>query len=49
MHQLGGARNFGANIVDCHLIDPLYEERGLKRVFDHRKDNTNAMDEKDEQ
>ncbi len=49
MHQLGGARNFGAGIVDCDLINPLYEERELKRVFDRAKGSTNAMDEKDEQ
>ena len=49
MHQLGGARNFGAGIVDCELINPLYDERELKRVFDRGKGNTNAMDEKDEQ
>ena len=48
MHQLGGARNFGAGIVDCHLINPLYEERELKRVFDRGRGNTNAMDEKDD-
>lgn len=49
MYQLGGARNFGAGIVDTHLINPLYEERELKRVFDRGKTNTNAMDEKDDQ
>jgi hypothetical protein len=49
MHQLGGARNFGAGIVDCDLVNPLYEERELKRVFDRGKGTTNAMDEKDEQ
>jgi hypothetical protein len=49
MHQLGGARNFGAGIVDCELINPLYEDRELKRVFDRRKSNTNAMDDKDDQ
>ncbi|MCQ4334432.1 hypothetical protein KM295_13290 [Natronomonas sp. F2-12] len=49
MHQLGGARNFGAGIVECALINPLYEERELKRVFNRGKGNTNAMDEKDEQ
>ena len=48
MHQLGGARNFGAGIVDCELINPLYEERELKRVFDRGKRNTNAMNEKDD-
>ena len=49
MHQLGGARNFGAGIVDCDLINPLYEERELKHVFDRGKSNTNKMDEKDDQ
>jgi hypothetical protein len=49
MHQLGGARNFGAGIIDCKLINPLYEERELKRVFDRGKGNTNAMDEKNDQ
>lgn len=49
MHQLGGARNFGAGIVDCELINPLYDDRELKRVFDRGKGTTNAMDEKDEQ
>ena len=47
MHQLGGARNFGGGIVDCELINPLYDERELKRVFDRGKDTTNVMDEKD--
>lgn len=49
MHQLGGARNFGAGIVDCELLNPLYEEHELKRVFDRGKDATRAMSEKDEQ
>lgn len=48
MHQLGGARNFGAGIVDTHVINPLYEERELKRVFDRGKDTTNPMNEKDD-
>ncbi len=48
MHQLGGARNFGAGVVDTHLINPLYEEKELKRVFDRAKRPTNAMNEKDE-
>ncbi|MFC6722085.1 hypothetical protein [Halobacteriaceae bacterium SHR40] len=46
-HQLGGARNFGAGIVDCELINPLYEERELKRVFDRGKNATAAMEKKD--
>lgn len=49
MHQLGGARNFGAGIVDCELINPLYEDQELKRVFDRGKASTSAMDEKDQQ
>jgi hypothetical protein len=49
MHQLGGARNFGAGVVDCALINPLYEDHELKRVFDRRQGNTNKMDEKDDQ
>lgn len=27
MHQLGGARNFEAGIVECELINPLYNDR----------------------
>lgn len=49
MHQMGGARNFGAGIVDTELINPLYDDSELKRVFDRGKGTTNAMDEKDEQ
>jgi len=49
MHQLGGARNFGGGIVDCELLNPLYEEHELRRVFDRGKGNTAKMDEKDEQ
>jgi len=49
MHQMGGARNFGAGIVDTGLINPLYDESELKRVFDRGKKTTNAMDEKDEE
>ncbi len=46
MHQLGGARNFGGGIVDCELLNPLYEEHELQRVFDRKKGNTNEMDNK---
>lgn len=48
MHQLGGARNFGGGIVDCELINPLYDEHELRRVFDRGKGNTQQMDVKDE-
>lgn len=47
-HQLGGARNFGAGIVDCELINLLYDERELKRVFNRHQSATAAMNEKDE-
>jgi len=47
-HQLGGARNFGAGIVDCELINPLYDNRELKRVFNRHQSPTEAMNEKDE-
>lgn len=45
----GGARNFGGGIVDCELVNPLYEEHELRRVFDRGKGNTDKMDDKDEQ
>ncbi|MDB2294147.1 hypothetical protein PM085_18155 [Halorubrum ezzemoulense] len=48
MHQLGGARNFGGGIVDCELVNPLYEDHELRRVFDRGKDSTSKMDEKDD-
>jgi len=47
MHQLGGARNFGGGIVDCELINPLYEDHELRRVFDRGKGATNKMIDKD--
>lgn len=47
MYQLGGARNFGAGIIDCEVINPLYDEHELMRLFDRGRDNTNKMDEKD--
>ena len=49
MHQLGGARNFGGGIVDCELVNPLYNETELCRVFDRGKDNTDTMDKKDDE
>ena len=48
MHQLGGARNFGGGIVDCALVNPLYNETELRRTFDRGKGNTNKMDDKDD-
>lgn len=49
MHQLGGARNFGAGIVDCKLVNPLYTDEELQRVFDRSKRLTNAMEKKDKE
>jgi len=49
MHQLGGTRNFGGGIVDCELVNPLYNETELRRVFDRGKGNTNKMDDKDDE
>lgn len=54
MHQLGGARNFGAGIVDTRLINPLYDDNELKRLFSRNKGKTDedrknqAMQEKDD-
>lgn len=49
MHQLGGARNFGGGIIDCELINPLYEEHELRRVFDRGKGNSQTMNDKDDE
>jgi len=49
MHQLGGARNFGGGIVDCELVNPLYDDTDLKRLFDRGKSNTSGMEDKDEE
>jgi hypothetical protein len=49
MHQLGGARNFGGGIVDCELVNPLYTDADLRRLFDRGKDRTEVMDEKDDE
>ena len=46
--QLGGARNFGAGMVDCEVLNPLYTAREIRRVYDRGKQATAAMDEKDE-
>lgn len=46
--QLGGARNFGAGIADVWVINPLYSDGEIRRVFDRAKDSTSAMDTKDD-
>jgi hypothetical protein len=46
--QLGGARNFGAGMVDARVINPLYTDAEIKRVFNRAQDATSAMGWKDE-
>ncbi|SFR53474.1 hypothetical protein [Halogeometricum limi] len=46
--QLGGARNFGAGIGDVWVINPLYTESEVRRVFNRAQATTQAMEEKDE-
>lgn len=46
--QLGGGRNFGAGIVDAEVINPLYTEAELRRVYNRAQDATNSMDTKDD-
>jgi hypothetical protein len=46
--QLGGARNFGAGIADAWVINPLYTEAEVRRVFNRAQSSTAAMGEKDD-
>jgi hypothetical protein len=46
--QLGGARNFGAGIVDAEVVNPLYTDDELRRVYNRAQAATNVMGEKDE-
>ena len=46
--QLGGARNFGAGIVDAQVINPLYTAAELRRVYNRAQDATQSMQEKDD-
>lgn len=46
--QVGGARNFGAGIADAWVVNPLYTEREVRRVFNRAQAATAAMEEKDE-
>jgi hypothetical protein len=46
--QLGGARNFGAGIVDAEVVNPLYTDAELRRVYNRAQDATSGMDTKDE-
>jgi len=45
--QVGGARNFGAGIADVRVINPLYAEHEVRRVFNRAQATTAAMEEKD--
>ncbi|WP_284008141.1 hypothetical protein [Haloarcula pelagica] len=46
--QLGGARNFGAGIVDTEVVNPLYTAEELRRVYNRAQAPTQAMEAKDE-
>jgi len=46
--QIGGARNFGAGIVDTWVVNPLYSEAEVKRVFNRAQAATSEMERKDE-
>ena len=46
--QLGGARNFGAGIVDAEVVNPLYTDAELRRVYNRAQDATSGMDTKDD-
>jgi len=45
--QLGGARNFGAGIVDAEIINPLYSSQEVRRVYNRAQKSTSAMESKD--
>jgi hypothetical protein len=46
--QLGGARNFGAGIVDAQVLNPLYTDDEVRRVYNRAKDATAEMEAKDD-
>jgi len=46
--QLGGARNFGAGIVDAGVVNPLYSKAEVRRVYNRAQKATKAMGEKDD-
>ncbi|WP_430540839.1 hypothetical protein [Natrialbaceae archaeon AArc-T1-2] len=47
--QLGGARNFGAGIADVSVVNPLYTDEEIRRVYNRGWNATAAMQEKDEE
>jgi hypothetical protein len=46
--QIGGARNFGAGIADAWVLNPLYSEDEIKRVFNRAKAPSERMEVKDD-
>lgn len=46
--QLGGARNFSAGVADVSVINPLYSEAEVRRVFNRSYGPSDRMQEKDE-
>jgi len=46
--QLGGARNFGAGIVDAEILNPLYSSQEVRRVYNRAQKPTSAMESKDD-
>jgi len=46
--KIGGARNFRAGIADTWVVNPLYSESEVKRVFNRAQDSTSEMERKDE-
>lgn len=46
--QLGGARNFGGGMVDATIVNPLYSDAELRRVYNRAQDATSGMDTKDD-
>jgi len=46
--QLGGARNFGGGVADVSVINPLYTDAEVRRVFNRAYGPSEAMEAKDE-
>jgi hypothetical protein len=47
--QLGGARNFGAGMADVHLLNTLYTQAEIRRVYNRAQNPTATMTDKDDQ
>lgn len=46
--QLSGAPSFGVGIVDAEVVNPLYTDSELRRVYTRAQDATSEMDTKDD-